>query len=118
MHSRAPLESLRRIMKNKMSNVLDKVINLLTKYPSLRDSDERLAATIWNNQINTDEVTSRELLLQFALGKLHSYESISRCRRKVQEEKVELRGLKWDKRHKNQKKVKDEVKELEVLIND
>ena len=105
-------------MKDKMSNVLDRVINLLTKYPPLRDSDERLAATIWNGQVNTYELTAKELLLQFAQGKLYSYESISRCRRKVQEIKSELRGLKWEKRHKRQKKVKDEVKELGVLIND
>ena len=105
-------------MRGKMSNILDRITDLLTKFPVLRDSDERLAATIWNSQINTDDLTSRELLLQFAEGKLHSYESISRCRRKVQEIKPELRGLKWEKRHKRQKKVKDEVKELGVLIND
>ena len=105
-------------MKDKMSNILDKVISLLTAHPSLRDSDARLAATIWNSQINTDDLTSKELLLQFAEGKLQSYESISRCRRKVQELKPELRGLKWEKRHKRQEKVKNEVKELGVLIND
>ena len=105
-------------MKDKMSNILDRVISLLTQYPFLRDSDTRLAATIWNSQINTNDLTSKELLLQFAEGKLQSYESISRCRRKVQELKPELRGLKWEKRHKKQKKVKDEVKKLGVLIND
>ena len=44
-------------MKNKMSNVLDKVVNLLTEYPSLRDSDERLAANIWHNHTkNINEI--------------------------------------------------------------
>ena len=105
-------------MRGKMSNILDRVISLLTKHPSLRDSDARLAATIWNGQINTDDLTSKELLLQFAEGKLQSYESISRCRRKVQEIKPELRGLKWEKRHKKQKEVKVDLKELEVIINE
>ena len=106
-------------MKDKMSNILDKVVNLLTKYPPLRDSDERLAANIWYYDINNiDKLTAKELLESFAKGKLHSYESISRCRRKIQEENSELRGLKWDKRHKWQKKIKDEIKELGVLIND
>ena len=105
-------------MRGKMSNILDKVISLLTKHPSLRDSDAGLAATIWNSQIDTQKITARELLLKFATGKLQSYESISRCRRKVQEIKPELRGLKWEQRHKKQKEVKDEVKKLGVLIND
>jgi|TARA_R100000501_G_C2615168_1_gene108894 hypothetical protein len=106
-------------MKDKMSNVLDTVIDLLTKFPSLRDSDERLASNIWFRQIdNLNTLTARDLMDKFAKGELQSYESISRCRRKVQEIKPELRGLKWEKRHKRQKKVKDEVKELGVLIND
>ena len=101
-------------MKDKMSSVLDRVIDLLTKFPPLRDSDERLAATIWNSQINTDDLTSKELLLQFAEGKLQSYESISRCRRKVQEIKPELRGLQWEKRHKKQDEVKAELKTMTI----
>ena len=106
-------------MRGKMSNILDRIVNLLTKYPSLRDSDERLVANIWHNQLDSvDNLTAKEFLSHFAEGKLHSYESISRCRRKIQEEEYTLRGHKWNKRHKKQKKVKDEVKELGVLIND
>ena len=105
-------------MKNKMSNVLDKVVNLLTEYPSLRDSDERLAANIWHNHTkNINEIDALTLLSRFAKGNLPSYESISRCRRKVQELKPELRGKKWDKRHTRQKLIKDEVKEMGVMLN-
>lgn len=107
-------------MKDKMSNMLDKVINLLTKYPSLRDSDERLIANIWFNHIKEiEEIDAVALLTKFSKGKLPSYESISRCRRKIQEEKPELRGLKWERRHskKLQNKVKNDVKEIGAMIN-
>ena len=101
-----------------MKNMLDKVINLLTKHPSLRDSDARLAANIWyNNTKNVNEIDAITLLSRFAEGKLPSYESISRCRRKIQEEKPELRGKKWEKRHTRQKLIKDEVKEMGVMLN-
>ena len=87
-------------MKDKMSNILDKVVNLLTKHPSLRDSDERLAANIWYNHVkNIDDIDAKTLLSKFAAGKLPSYESISRCRRKVQEEKYRKKSLNLEVRN-------------------
>ena len=101
-----------------MKNMLDKVINLLTKHPSLRDSDERLTANIWHRHTkNVDEIDAITLLSRFAEGKLPSYESISRCRRKIQEEKPELRGKKWAKRHSKQKVIKEQIKEIGVMLN-
>ena len=101
-----------------MKNMLDKVINLLTKHPSLRDSDERLTANIWyNNTKNVNEIDAITLLSRFAEGKLPSYESISRCRRKIQEEKPELRGKKWEKRHSKQKIIKEQIKEMGAILN-
>ena len=101
-----------------MKNMLDKVVNLLTDHPSLRDSDERLAANIWYNNIkNVDEIDAITLLSRFAEGKLPSYESISRCRRKIQEEKPELRGKKWAKRHSKQKIIKEQIKEMGAILN-
>jgi len=101
-----------------MKNMLDKVVNLLTDHPSLRDSDERLAANIWYNNIkNVDEIDAITLLSRFAEGKLPSYQSISRCRRKIQEEKPHLRGKKWAKRHSKQQLVKDEIKEIGAMLN-
>ena len=101
-----------------MKNMLNKVVNLLTEHPSLRDSDERLTANIWYNNIkNVKEIDAITLLSRFAEGKLPSYESISRCRRKIQEEKPDLRGKKWAKRHSKQKVIKDQIKEMGVMLN-
>ena len=101
-----------------MKNMLDKVVNLLTKHPSLRDSDERLIANIWYNHTkNVGEIDAITLLSRFAEGKLPSYQSISRCRMKIQEEKPDLRGKKWAKRHSKQQLVKDEIKEIGAMLN-
>ena len=82
-----------------MKKILNKVVNLLTKHPSLRDSDERLIANIWHSHIkNVEDVDAVTLLTRFAKGKLPSYESISRCRRKIQQEKPELRGKVYNMR--------------------
>ena len=101
-----------------MKNMLNKVVNLLTEHPSLRDSDERLTANIWHDHTkNVDEIDALTLLSRFAEGKLPSYESISRCRRKIQEEKPELRGKKWLKRHAKQQVIKEQIKEIGALLH-
>ena len=104
-------------MKQKMSNVLPSVKRLLTQTPSLRDSDERLMATIWFRDIGEDkvrELSAINLLQKLADGKLPSYESISRCRRKIQEEVPELRGEKWKERHDAEEKVIAEIRQMEI----
>jgi len=44
-----------------------------------------------------------------AEGKLPSYESISRCRRKIQEKNPHLRGEKWNERHGRAKEIRREI---------
>jgi hypothetical protein len=104
-----------------MKKILNRVVNLLTKHPQLRDDDARLTANIWyQNTDNIKNMDAVELLTHLADGNLPSYESISRCRRKIQEEKPELRGKKWDKRHskKLQKQIKDDIKQIGAILND
>ena len=84
------------------------VIDLLTEYPHLRDSDDRLMANIWFKESKGEEHT-KLFLKMLAEGKLTSPESIRRMRQKIQEERPELRGLTWEKRHKKQEKVKQSL---------
>lgn len=84
------------------------VIDLMTEYPHIMDSDDRLIATIWNRESKGIE-SKYELLKMLADGKLTSPESIRRMRQKIQEENPALRGLTWEKRHKKQKKVKQNL---------
>ena len=50
------------------------------------------------------------LLQDFAKGKLASTESLVRCRRKLQEARVGVRGELWESRHKEQANVIEQVR--------
>ena len=94
----------------KLFSVIDEVEKFLTKYPVLRDDDEKLMANIWNSHIgNLEDVDGKEVLSMLANHKLPSYESISRCRRKLQEECPNLRGEEWYERHKRATIIKEEI---------
>ena len=67
-------------------------------------------ANIWNSHIgNLEDVDGKEILSMLANHELPSYESISRCRRKIQEKKPHLRGEKWNERHGRAKKIRKEI---------
>ena len=110
-------------MKQKMTKVLDQVKILLTNHSHLRDDDEKLMATMWFKHMGKklEEMSAFDLLKQLSVSNLPSYESISRCRRKLQEECPELRGEKWEKRHKSQENVKEDLdnvkKALQSTVN-
>ena len=94
----------------KLFSMMDDVTQFLTKYPQLRDDDERLMANIWVSHIgNLEDVDGKDIMHMLANHKLPSYESISRCRRKIQELNPHLRGEKWEQRHKRAKTIKTEI---------
>ena len=98
----------------KLFSVKNEVEKFLTRYPLLRDNDERLMANIWAKYIgNRDDMDGpeswKDILNLLATGKLPSYESISRCRRKIQEKKPHLRGEKWNERHGRAKEIRKEI---------
>ena len=98
----------------KLFSVIDGVEKFLTKYPLLRDNDDRLMANIWADYIGRQEnmdgpETWKDIIHLLAKGKLPSYESISRCRRKIQQINPELRGKKWTERQRRAKKIRKEI---------
>jgi hypothetical protein len=96
----------------KLFSVIDEVEKFLTKYPILRDDDEKLMANIWNSHIgNLEDVDGKDILHMLANHQLPSYESISRCRRKLQEECPNVRGEKWYERHKRADNIRREIVE-------
>jgi hypothetical protein len=85
----------------------------LTKYPRLRDNDNKLFSTIWLHELRSmgyDEhkTSSYELLKMQSENKLTSAPSIKRARAKLQEEEPEYRGEKY---HKRKGKLQDEWRE-------
>jgi len=80
---------------------------LLTNDERLRDSDAKLIARFWTNElkrknIDTQDITAHEFLLMYATNKLHNVEGLTRMRRKVQEENEHLRGKFYKERQTTQ----------------
>tara|TARA_R110000824_G_scaffold4623_7_gene22259 strand:- start:409 stop:819 length:411 start_codon:yes stop_codon:yes gene_type:complete len=102
------------MVKKKIFILIDEVELFLKNHKVLRDSDERLMANIWAKHIGIDTLeylNAKDILTMLSTGKLPSYESISRCRRKLQEEMPDLRGQQWLARQ--EKMTKEIKKELE-----
>jgi hypothetical protein len=95
-------------------DIKDIVIKLLTEKTQMRDNDEYLVAWIWKLELEskgfpTPNTPSQLFLKMLAEGQFTSSESITRMRRKVQEEFKELRGEKYAKRQANQTQVKKQL---------
>ncbi len=87
----------------------DQVFKVLMKRAEARDNDNYLIWLVWQNFYKVsmaDMMTFREDFLQ---QRLPSADSITRYRRKIQEEHIELRGKKYDERQNKTKKVKTEL---------
>ena len=100
-------------MKKKIINLSDQVIKLLKKKSHLRDNDRRLTCNIWWKSVSNPKLLMFEdFIALYIKGDIPESDSITRCRRKVQEEMKELRGESWDKRHGLEKVVQEELREL------
>jgi hypothetical protein len=101
----------------KITPVKKIVEGLLVKWTALRDSDRKLIANVWGAElvkfdINPDKISARELLKIIGEGRLSSSESITRARRKAEEDKPELRGDTWERRQGiEQTETKNDLKE-------
>lgn len=77
-----------------------------------RDNDNLLTMRMWQQHYSEDiiQLTAVDLLNDFAENKLPSFESITRCRRKLQELNEDLRGEKYFARMAEQENVKEQIK--------
>ena len=104
-------------MKKKITRLTDRVIRLLTVESDLRDNDRRLTCNIWWKSVSNPELLMFEDFIKLYIkGKVPESDSITRCRRKVQEEKKELRGKSWDLRHGLEKTIIKEIREIGSTI--
>ena len=74
-----------------------------------RDNDMRLTALIWHKELGILRDKCMPLLELMAYNKVTNFESISRCRRKLQELHPDLRGDKYKARHDKQQEMKDDL---------
>jgi len=73
----------------------------------LRDSDHKLVAWVWREEIK--EHWGDDIINLLNMDKLTNWESISRCRRLLQAENEELRGDNWKERHEKSVEVAMEL---------
>tara|TARA_R100001244_G_C5158284_1_gene130660 strand:+ start:148 stop:459 length:312 start_codon:yes stop_codon:yes gene_type:complete len=84
----------------KLLKFKQRVKDLITKMPHLRDDDMKLIASVWYyecKEIGTppSNMNGHDLLNMVADGQLANPSSIRRCRAKLQELNPELRGQRW-----------------------
>ena len=90
------------------------VTEILKSTPKSRDNDHVLAGAVWIREIGGSDVAREmglwEFMRIFMSHEVANFESIVRCRRKVQELDPELRGAKYEYRHNREKDVKKQIK--------
>jgi len=99
-----------------LKDVKSKVEELLKNNPNTRDSDNLLVATYYFYEEGGKEAlqnkTAYEFLKNMSSGKLTSFESISRARRKIQEQNPYLRGKNYKERQEMSEEVRENIKNL------
>jgi hypothetical protein len=101
-----------------IKNMYDVVLELLETDPKYRDNDAMLVAKVWSIQIGGHdalrETSAFDFLCEYVLEDtfLVSHESVTRARRKIQENLKRLRGDKWEKRHRESESVVDVITNL------
>jgi hypothetical protein len=107
-------QKLNTMSLTRIKTMYDIVKLLLQNNINMRDDDNLLVSKIWgftlvDMDIKPSQNTMTLFLQMYRDGKLPNADIITRARRKVQEECVDLRGSKWEERHKEAKNVQDNI---------
>lgn len=99
-----------------LEDVKSIVEGLLIKNPNTRDSDNLLVATYYFYEVGGKDVlqnqSAYDFLKKMSAGSLTSFESISRARRKIQEQNPLLRGKNYKQRKESSEKIRENIKNL------
>lgn len=92
-----------------MKDYYELVKSIMEKYPDTRDDDMRLYAIVVHQRTHLKpSVPFYEAMYNHSRYDLPSYESVTRARRKVQEQIESLRGKKYNDRKKRQEEYRQE----------
>lgn len=99
---------------SKIKSMYDIVKILLQKNEDLRDDDNLLVSKIWAYTLvdmgyKPSEQNITLFLNFYSTNQLPQADMITRARRKVQQECADLRGEKYEERHKEEKNVRDNI---------
>lgn len=94
-----------------MKNLQKTVNYILLRHPSTRDNDRLLCAYVWQLEEPTRFSTMHAdtFLEMFVEGRFSSPDTITRLRRKAQEEHESLRGELWIERQERQRGVQKDL---------
>jgi hypothetical protein len=88
--------------------IKDRVYELLLSDAKYRNSDKKLVVAIWRQELSPE--LRGAFLTAYENGKLTPADTITRCRRKLQETIPALRGTMWNKRHEMEEEVKNQLR--------
>ena len=87
------------------------VKKLLIEHPKLRDSDNRLLAFVWSQEIaDQPDLTAREFLEGYSKGKFSKAESLRRARQDLQQKNPYLKGENHEDRMAEEKVMREGIK--------
>lgn len=93
-----------------MSNIKQRVTDILTKYPQTRDCNYRLYGNYLHfHHPEVLAMSVKDYLLDMVDEKYPKVETITRCSRQLQERFPPLRGNEWEERKKQVKPVQDSL---------
>mgnify|MGYP003302596849 CR=1 FL=1 len=100
-----------------MKDYYELVKSIMEKYPDTRDDDMRLYAIVVHQKTRLKPDTAfYEAMYNHSRYDLPSYESVTRARRKVQEQIEALRGKKYNDRKKRQEEYREHYMRPEDFV--
>jgi len=102
------------------SKLFNVVLEVMTHNEESRNNDTVLCWKVYERQTNIEELSARQFFTKLFDKRVSSFSSITRARRAVQQHYPDLRGVVYEKRHKQQNKyikfVRDVPKERQLDI--
>ncbi len=107
-----------------LKSIFDNVVRFLKSKEAYRDDDRLLAARYWYDEISdklhkpTEAASAMDVLRLYKDGKLTNHDTITRARRKAQEEIPALRGKTYSERQlEKTSEVKAVLREIAADLN-
>lgn len=90
---------------------IQRVAAILLKHPETRDNDRMLCVYYWQQQLldigrNPSNMDLSDFFLAYTFTDLTDAQTITRLRRKLQMERPQFRGKRWEEKHRKQLEVK------------
>ena len=95
-------------------NIKERLMKIMIAIPDTKDNDLLLLANVWLKQLKAEGIDAKKLsaldfIVEFSKDRWINSESVTRCRRKIQEDMPQFRGKSWKSRHDIEGKIIDDL---------